>query len=136
VRIALMTGMRTGEVTRLTWRQIDFGRRAITVGRAKSSSGTGRMIPLSAEMFAILSAHADWFTERFGTTQPQHYLFPFGKPSPTDPSRPTTTLKTAWSSLRKAAKVDCRLHNLRHTAATKWRKRACPKAPCSQSWAT
>ncbi|MEO7650551.1 MAG: tyrosine-type recombinase/integrase, partial [Bryobacteraceae bacterium] len=56
---------------------------------------------------------------RFGVTSPGFYLFPFGKPVPSDPARPTTTMKTSWSTLRTRADVNCRLHDLRHTAATK-----------------
>ena len=37
---------RSGEITGLTWGQVDLERRSITVGRAKTSSGTGRQIPL------------------------------------------------------------------------------------------
>src|SRR5205814_3677331 len=65
------------------------------------------------------SAHSDWFNHRFGEALPGFHLFPFGKPSPSDPTRPTTTMKTAWATLRKRAGVNCRLHDLRHTAATK-----------------
>ena len=41
-------------------------------------------------------------------------------------AKPTTTRKTAWASLQ----VDCRLHDLRQTAATKWRRREFPKTLC------
>jgi integrase len=128
VRVALLTGMRSGEITNLTCAQIDFQKQVLTVGRAKTSSGTGRQIPMNTELLKVLSAHAQWFTEKFGEAQPEHYLFPFGKPAPTDPTRPTTTLKTAWASLRDKANVDCRLHDLRHTAATKLAEAGVPES--------
>jgi len=40
IRVALLTGMRSGEIISLTWTQIDFAKRVITVGKAKTSSGT------------------------------------------------------------------------------------------------
>lgn len=91
----------------------------VTVGRAKTHSGTGRQIPMNGQLFAVFSAHAEWFTKRFGETRPEHYLFPFGKPTPVDPTRPITDVSGAWKALRKRAGVQCRLHDLRHTAATK-----------------
>ena len=45
-------------------------------------------------------------------------MFPFGKPRPNDPTRPVTTLKTAWQNLRKKAKVTGRWHDNRHTLVT------------------
>lgn len=128
IQVALLTGMRSGEIAGLTWRQVDLAKRVITVGRAKTSSGTGRQIPMNGELFQVLAAHADWFTERFGETKPEHHLFPFGKPLPNDPARPTTTLKTAWGTLRKRAGVNCRLHDLRHTAATKMAEAGVPES--------
>jgi integrase len=119
VRIALLTGMRAGEITALTWGQVDLINRIITVGRAKTSSGTGRQIPMGAELRAILADHRGWFVARFGEPAPDHYLFPYGKSWPQDPARPTTTFKTAWGRLRAEAGVSCRIHDLRHTAATK-----------------
>ncbi len=77
--------MRSGEITSLTWGQVDFIRRAIRVGRAKTSSGTGRVIPMNGDLVGVLGAHANWFTERFGEARPEHYLFPFGK-VPCDPT--------------------------------------------------
>jgi integrase len=119
VRVALFTGMRSGEILALTWAQVDFVQRVVTVGRAKTASGTGRQIPMNAELFNVLAAHADWFTNRFGETRPEYYLFPYGKPTPNDPTRPITDITGAWDALRHRAGVRCRLHDLRHTAATK-----------------
>ncbi len=45
-------------------------------------------------------------------------MFPFGKPRPSDPSRPITTFKTAWGNVRKNAKVTGRWHDNRHTLIT------------------
>lgn len=128
IRVGLMTGMRSGEITGLTWGQVDLESRVVTVGRAKSPSGTGRQIPMNRDLFAVLSTHADWFTMKFSEALPDHYLFPFGKPYPTDPTRPTTTMKTVWGSIRKEAAVDIRLHDLRHTAATKMAEAGVPES--------
>jgi integrase len=128
IRALLLTGMRSGELTGATWGQVDLERRVLTVGRAKTSSGTGRQIPMNNDLFLLLSAHAAWFTTKCGETRPECYVFPFGKPQPTDPTRPTTTLKTVWGSIRKEAKVSCRLHDLRHTAATKMAEAGTPES--------
>lgn len=128
LRVALLTGMRAGEITSLTWGQVDFDSKTITVGRAKTSSGTGRLIPMNTQLFAVLSAHADWFTDRFGATQMEHFLFPFGKPAPSDPTRHITDMSSAWEALRKLAGVQCRLHDLRHTAATKMAEAGVPES--------
>jgi integrase len=128
LRVALLTGMRSGENRRLMWGQVDLDRRVLTVGRAKSAAGTGRQIPLNSDLFAVLSTHAAWFTQRFGETKPDHYLFPFGKPTPSDPTRPITDISGSWEALRKKAKVQCRLHDLRHTAATKMAEAGVPES--------
>ena len=108
--------------------QVDLTQRVITVGRAKTSSGTGRQIPMNQELSEILSLHAAWFTKRFTDTSATDYLFPWGSPFPTDPTRPTTTIKTAWENLRVKAGVSCRLHDLRHTAATKMAEAGVPES--------
>ena len=128
IRVALLTGMRSGEITALTWGQVDFVRRMVTVGRAKTSAGTGRQIPMNDDLFTALSEHAEWFTGKFGDGCTDHYLFPFGKTAPVDPTRPTTTLKTSWSTVRASAGVECRLHDLRHTVATKMAENGVPES--------
>ncbi|MBM3775895.1 MAG: hypothetical protein FJW37_12145, partial [Acidobacteria bacterium] len=68
------------------------------------------------------------FTERFGETRADFHVFPWGSPTPNDPTRQATTIKTAWGALRKAANVNCRLHDLRHTVATKLAEASVPES--------
>jgi integrase len=124
----LLTGMRSGEVMGLGWGQVDLMAGTITVGRAKTSNGTGRVIPINGDLARVLAAHRAWFIDRFGAPEPDHYLFPWGRPEPSDPARHTTELKRAWSELRKRANVSCRLHDLRHTYATKLAENGVPES--------
>src|ERR1019366_6376781 len=119
IRVLLLTAMRCGELSSLTWRQISFEQKTLTVGRAKTSSGTGRVIPLNNELFLLLKHHADWFENRFGECQPDFYLFPYGVSQPKDPTGPTLSIKKAWGQMRKRSGVHCRIHDLRHTAITR-----------------
>ena len=119
VKALLLTAMRCGELTGMRWEQVDFAQRVMTVGRTKTDAGTGRQIPMNQELLDVMKDHAKWFTKRFGETLPEHFLFPAGERWPSDPTRPTTSFKTAWRNLRTEAKVSCRIHDLRHTALTK-----------------
>jgi integrase len=51
--IYLHTGVRGAE-SRMRWKQVDFKRRTVTVGRSKMPGGDGRGIPLNDEAFEIL----------------------------------------------------------------------------------
>jgi integrase len=119
IPLLLLTGMRSGEALSLTWVQVDLMAKTITVGRAKSSNGTGRTIPINDDLARVLVAHRQWFVDRFGQPQPDHYLFPWGKPQPSDPTRHATDVSWGWDELRKDTGVSCRLHDLRHTFATR-----------------
>jgi len=119
VKTLLLTAMRSGELIGMRWSQVDFQNRVINVGKAKTDAGSGRQIPMNAELLEVMKEHAIWFTKRFGETRPEHYLFPAGERWPSDPTRPTTSFKTAWGNSRIAARVSCRIHDLRHTALTK-----------------
>lgn len=119
VKALLLTAMRCGELSLMRWEQVDFAQRVMTVGKAKTDAGTGRQIPMNQELFDVMTAHARWFTERFGETLPEHFLFPAGECWPNDPTQPSKRFKTAWGNLREKAKVRCRIHDLRHTALTK-----------------
>jgi integrase len=116
--LALNAGMRDAEIRNLTWEQIDFTKKFLAVGRSKTEAGEGRTIPLNSSLFEVLSEYAVWYREKFGEPRVEWYVFPFGKPSPSDPTRPVTTLKTAWNSVRTNAQVKGRWHDNRHTLIT------------------
>jgi integrase len=99
-------------------RQIDIFEGIITVGHAKTSSGTGRTIPINRHLLALPKAHREWFAERFGDPQPDNAVFPFDSPQPADPTSCVTDIRAGWDLIRNAARVSCRLHDLRHTFAT------------------
>jgi len=110
--------MRPGEALDLQWGRIDLLARAITVGRAKTASGTGRVIPINDELAHALANHRAWSVGIFGEPLPNHYVFPWGSPAPKDATRHVIEVKRSWGELRKQAGVSCRLHDLRHTFAT------------------
>jgi integrase len=117
--VDLNCGLRDKELRGLRWRQIDLvGKKALTVGKSKTDAGTGRVIPLNEVALRALQEHAAWYVRRFGECKPEWYVFPAGKGQPNDPTRPVTTLKTAWKKVRKNANVTGRWHDNRHTLVT------------------
>jgi integrase len=128
VRIALLTGMRSGEILSLTWGQVDNLNRILTVGRAKTSCGTGRTIPINGQLAGVFASHRIWFTTEFGEARSEHHLFPSGAPLPLDPSKPVLEVKRAWGTLRRKSEVQCRMHDLRHTVATRMAEAGVPEA--------
>jgi integrase len=117
--VDLNCGLRDKELRELRWRQIDLvHKKHLTVGKSKTDAGTGRVIPLNATVLVALEAHAAWYSRRFGACKPEWYVFPAGKGQPNDPTRPVTTLRTAWTKVRDKAKVVGRWHDNRHTLVT------------------
>src|SRR5205823_7737290 len=119
---AFNAGMRDAAIRKLTWGQIDFEKQFFTVGRSKTDAGERRTIPLNRDLSVALIDYRQWYIQRFGATQSDWYVFPgrVGKPQkgkkrPFDPTRPVTTLKTSWKSVKKKAGVTGRLHDTRHT---------------------
>jgi integrase len=102
VTLALNTALRKNEIRTLRWNQIDLFKRTLTVGKTKTESGSGRLIPLNPPAYAALVRWAS----RFPEAKPEHYVFPacedarFDCPKPdfskVDPSRPINSWRTAW----------------------------------------
>lgn len=126
VVLALNTCMRYSELRLLRWGQVDLAARTLTVGKSKTESGAGRVIPLNDRAYAVLSFWASLFPDR----QLEHYVFPserYGAAgdnfSPcayaTDPSRPIGRWKEAWEAAKARSGVQCRFHDLRHTGCTR-----------------
>lgn len=77
IRIALLTGMRGGEIRTLQVGRVNLRDKALRVGRAKTPAGEGRGIPMNAELFATISNQVGWLKKTFGEPEPEWYLFPF-----------------------------------------------------------
>lgn len=120
--LAQNAAMRSREIRTTQWKQIDFQKKFLVVGESKTEAGEGRTIPLNSALYEALLKHAEWFCLRFGRIDPDWYLFPFGKSKHLDPTRPITTLKTAWRYVRERANVQGRLHDSRHTLITELAK--------------
>jgi integrase len=133
--IALSTGMRSGEIKKLRWSNIALDSSMLTVGLAKTTAGTRRQIPINADMVKVLEEHARWYSCKIGGIQPEWYVFPGregspvkGQQRPLDPTKPIGDITTAWDALRERAGVQCRFHDLRHTAATKMAEAGVPES--------
>jgi integrase len=130
VLISIHTGLRSQELRLLRWHQVDLLEGIITVGKSKTMGGEGRLVYLSA--MAIQTLH-NWRAQ-FPGAQPSHAVFPreayglkgkkgtFGGivvPFLTFPDQPVSSFKTAWQNTKKAAGIECRWHDLRHSAASR-----------------
>jgi integrase len=122
ILLAINTGMRANEIRLLTWGQVDFLAKSLIVGKSKTEFGTGRVIPLNLRAIAMLT---HW-RGLFANAQPNDFVFPSEKYGfagndrklcsyAINPSTPMQRWKVGWESARKAAKVSCRFHDLRHT---------------------
>jgi integrase len=116
--LALNAGMRDAEIRNLRWDRVDLLREFLAVGDSKTEAGEGRTIPLNSSLLLALKDYTKWYTHRFGTIRPEWFVFPWGKPRPSDPTRPMVTLKTAWGNVRKKAGLTGRWHDNRHTFIT------------------
>jgi integrase len=129
IRVGLLTGMRSAEIRTLQVERVNLQNRTLRVGQAKTAAGTGREIPMNAALYETLADQVALLREKFGPPRPEWFLFPFcNTVQPIDPTRPVTTVKTAWESVRTAAGVDCRFHDLRHTALTKMAEADVPES--------
>lgn len=95
---ALLTGMRKGEIQRLSWENIDWERGIIHIRKAKS--GRAREIPIVARLREVLAG------------------LPGEKNGPTF-ALPEIMIRRYFArALKGAAIVDFRFHDLRHTFAS------------------
>jgi integrase len=123
------TGMRSDEARTLRWSQVNFEAVEIVVGKAKTEAGKGRRIPMSANLKAVLSQHASWCATKLGPLHLDWFVFPLSnRLALKDPTQPVTSMKTAWESVRDAANVKCRLHDLRHSFCTKLAEAGVPES--------
>lgn len=108
VALALITGMRFGELAELHWRDIDLGQRTITLVLTKN--GDRRIIPLTADAEEILKA-----CPSFGNGQDE-LIFQSRRNSQI---RRRVSIRGAFeAAVRRSGIKDFRFHDLRHSAAS------------------
>lgn len=119
------TGLRNAELRHARWHQVDFLKAEFRVGKAKTEGSEGRIIPLNR---TALEAFKEW-KGRWQDAKPGDYIFPTeklmfkGEGAPergvmtaydVDPGKPLGAWKRAWTTAKKQAGVECRIHDLRH----------------------
>lgn len=108
VSIALITGMRSSEITGLRWRDINFEQRSITLCRTKN--GDRRVIPLTDEAVAIFHG-----CQVFGVS-PDEFVFQSDR---NVILKQKVSIREAFENAVVRSGIEhCRFHDLRHTAAS------------------
>jgi integrase len=112
--LALNTTMRPVEIKSLQWKDVDFGRKVISLRRSKTDAGK-RVLPMNAPALgAVQECARDAKLLSGGFLPADWYVLP-GKSS----TEPLTSWRTAWRKILRAADVDrTRFYNSRHTAIT------------------
>lgn len=106
VTLALLTGMRRGEIMNLTWDRVDLKKGRIALEDTKN--GERRVIPLVGEALKAFKKHAK--VRRVDT----NLVFP----SREDPNK-AIDLRSVWKTALKKAEIEnFRFHDLRHSAAS------------------
>jgi integrase len=124
--LAFYCGLRACEIRGLQWKHVDWDNARIQIRRSKTPAGWRDPSLNDACTRALRELHSHAKVVGFADTQ--HYLFPWhGRDKKIDPSRPMTTWRSAWRSLRKAAGLDhVRFHDGRHTALTRLAEKGQP----------
>lgn len=108
VLLSMNTGMRQGEVFKLTWSNVNFETKHLTVTGQTAKSGKIRHIPLNSEAFEVLEK---W---RNQNADGNRYVFANRQGEPFD------NVKKGWAKVLKSATIeDFRWHDLRHHFASR-----------------
>jgi integrase len=116
--LTLNCGLRDKELRELQWGRVHLDEAYLAVGESKTDAGSGRTIPLNALALEVLKTYSAWYLTKFKHLNPDWFVFPAGKPQPTDPMHPCTSFKTVWRKIREEAGVKGRWHDNRHTFIT------------------
>ncbi|NGX51161.1 MAG: Tyrosine recombinase XerC [Chlamydiae bacterium] len=108
VVLAISSGMRYSEIMKLTWSDVDFAKKRITLHETKN--GERRVVPVTGFAYELLKKHEK--SRRMDTL----LLFPAQKGQ--NPQKPAV-LRSAWNrALEQANIYNFRFHDLRHSCAS------------------
>jgi integrase len=116
--LTLNCGLRDKELRELQWSRVHLNEAYLAVGESKTDAGSGRTVPLNAVALEVMKTYSAWYREKFKDLKPEWFVFPAGKPQPTDPTKPCTSFKTVWRKIKAEAGVTGRWHDNRHTFIT------------------
>lgn len=109
VMIAMLTGLRRGELFNLVWQDVDLRAKTLQVKAGGAKSGKNRTVPLNAEGLEVLT---EW-KQIAEYDQPGDYVFSNKEGKRFD------NVNTAFRNLLKAANITgFRFHDLRHHFAS------------------
>ena len=107
VRVLYWSGLRRGELCKLTWSQVDLHARMVRVHGCQAKNGKARSVPMPDRLVAIFF--------RWRQMDPD---------APVIGLHPETVTRGFTRACRSAGIEDLRLHDLRHTALTRYRRKA------------
>lgn len=107
----ISTGARLNEALTATWKNINVEGCVWRVDATNSKSKKVRSIPLNDS--------ALWVLEQLPSKSKSEYLFPSPVKAQDGKDAPYTTITRAWYRIRRLAKVSVRLHDLRHSLASR-----------------
>jgi integrase len=107
----ISTGARLNEALTATWKNISIEGGVWKVDATRSKSKKVRSIPLNDS--------ALWVLEQLPSKGKSAYLFPSPVKAEDDKDEPYVTVTRVWYRIRKLAGVNVRIHDLRHSFASR-----------------
>lgn len=108
VLLAILTGMRRGEILSLRWKNVNFQARLIQLEGANTKNGLNREIPMPDALVSMLQRKC---SQELDSDHVINYR-----------GNPISSINTTWNSLRKrlsfSKELGLRFHDLRHVYAT------------------
>jgi integrase len=119
-------GLRACEIKALQWKHLSFNDKRLSVRRSKTPAGWRDPSLNHTCLEALRELHRR--AAALGFVEAEHFVFPWhGRDKKLDPTRPMTSWRSAWRSLRSAAGLDhVRFHDGRHTALTRLAEKGVP----------
>jgi integrase len=112
--LAMNTGMRRGEIFKLTWGNVDLARGEITIKASTAKTDCTRYIPLNQTITNVLKV---WKKDQTESNVINILKLVFPNP---ETGKHFTHIKKSWGTVVYSAKVDdFRFHDLRHDFASR-----------------